>query len=380
MKEVLLFSGGRGSTSLIKALSSVHDVRLNILVNAYDNGLSTGVIRDVFGILGISDIRKTIGSVLENDAFSKVLEERVHIAETKDLFSFFDSGVKKLLSLVPDDGQAYINELAANAYKELNQVVLPSDEYAFGNILMVPLFQSININSAIGLFLKALGSKHSVYINSQENLFLTAVTCSGHVLLDEADIVGGRSSVSIDKIYLLRSEELKAAEKLSYDNDLSVLLSFLEAKNVYPRMADGVYNAVVASNYIFYAPGTPHSSLYPTYTTLGLAEAIVKSKAKKVFISNIGADYETPSYRLSDYISSTVSYLNVGDLVYLPEELINVVMANRGSLVDRTKVVLDYNNSIFNELELFVDSFESSDQPGRHSVEALLNSFKLIDS
>ncbi|WP_415905143.1 2-phospho-L-lactate transferase CofD family protein [Neptuniibacter sp. QD48_55] len=375
MKDVLVFSGGRGSSTLIKALVKEPNLRLNILVNAYDNGLSTGVIREVFGILGISDIRKTIGTVLKNDVFSEILEERVKITHKKELFSFFDFGVKKILDATPEGNRRYIEKLAADARKLLESFELPEDEYAFGNILMVPLFKSSNINSAISTFLKALGSKHRVYVNSQENLYLVAVTQSGHVLLDEAEIVGGRSSVSIEKIYLLQKDHLEIAEKLSAENDLFELVEFLKVNNVYPVMADAVCDAVVASDYIFYAPGTPHSSLYPTYVTTGLAEAIIKSNAKKVFVSNIGADYETPSYRLSDYIISTVSYLNADTSQYLAEDLIDVVLASKGSLVDRTKVVLDTKHKVFNGLEVSVDSFESVEHSGRHSVEAFTNFF-----
>ena len=61
MTKVIVFSGGRGSSSLIKALKVFPNVELRLIVNAYDNGLSTGILRSIFEILGISDIRKNIG-------------------------------------------------------------------------------------------------------------------------------------------------------------------------------------------------------------------------------------------------------------------------------------------------------------------------------
>ena len=42
--EVVLFSGGRGGASIAQTLVSHEQVRLRVVVNAYDDGLSTGVL------------------------------------------------------------------------------------------------------------------------------------------------------------------------------------------------------------------------------------------------------------------------------------------------------------------------------------------------
>ena len=59
--KISLFCGGRGSSALIRELLTWPQVELSLLVNAYDDGLSTGEIRDLFpGLLGPSDFRKNI--------------------------------------------------------------------------------------------------------------------------------------------------------------------------------------------------------------------------------------------------------------------------------------------------------------------------------
>ena len=40
--KVVLFAGGRGSTSISKVLNKHEQVDLTVIVNAYDDGLSTG--------------------------------------------------------------------------------------------------------------------------------------------------------------------------------------------------------------------------------------------------------------------------------------------------------------------------------------------------
>ena len=64
--NVTLFCGGRGSANLIKELVRYSNVNLNLIINGYDNGLSTGAIRKIIpGILGPSDFRKNLSHLLE---------------------------------------------------------------------------------------------------------------------------------------------------------------------------------------------------------------------------------------------------------------------------------------------------------------------------
>ena len=57
--KITILSGGSGNDSLIKGLKSIYkNVDVKVVVNAYDNGLSTGVCRSITNTLGVSDIRK----------------------------------------------------------------------------------------------------------------------------------------------------------------------------------------------------------------------------------------------------------------------------------------------------------------------------------
>lgn len=58
MLKVVIFNGGRGAATLIPALLERPGLDLTSVVNAYDDGKSTGEIRRFFNILGPSDIRK----------------------------------------------------------------------------------------------------------------------------------------------------------------------------------------------------------------------------------------------------------------------------------------------------------------------------------
>ena len=57
--KITILSGGSGNDSLIRGLKLLYkNIDVKVIVNAYDNGLSTGVCRSITNTLGVSDIRK----------------------------------------------------------------------------------------------------------------------------------------------------------------------------------------------------------------------------------------------------------------------------------------------------------------------------------
>jgi 2-phospho-L-lactate transferase/gluconeogenesis factor (CofD/UPF0052 family) len=187
------------------------------------------------------------------------------------------------------------------------------------------------------------------------------------MLYCEAEIVELRSNVRIDRIYLLdrpldreRFEQLSLEEKRYY----------LERHHCYVEVSSGVRLALQQADIIIYSAGTQHSSLYPTYLSAGLAESIADNKsALKVFVTNIGADYETPSYKASDYVKGAFRYLNLSDTRnYTMQELFGVLLINQSHhKADETYVALDEEG--FNDIPVrrLIDDFESQHAPGKHN-------------
>src|ERR1700685_1555745 len=63
--DVVLFSGGSGTKSIAEALLQHPQIRLRILINAYDDGHSTGRLRRFIpSMLGPSDVRKNINPLM----------------------------------------------------------------------------------------------------------------------------------------------------------------------------------------------------------------------------------------------------------------------------------------------------------------------------
>src|SRR5580698_11467579 len=63
--NVVLFSGGSGTQTISEALLKHPQISLRILINAYDDGHSTGRLRRFIpGMLGPSDVRKNINRLM----------------------------------------------------------------------------------------------------------------------------------------------------------------------------------------------------------------------------------------------------------------------------------------------------------------------------
>ena len=202
---------------------------------------------------------------------------------------------------------------------------------------------------------------------SIEDKKLVAQRDNGEILYSEAEIVELRSNVRVERIYLLDQSLDKATFEI-LDNDEK--RSYLERHHCYVGVSPGVRRVLQQADIIIYSAGTQHSSLYPTYMSAGLAESISDNhSALKVFITNIGADYETPSYKASDYILGAHRYLNLSDeRNYSMEELFDVICINQSHFKD-DETYVEYDEGGFHDISIqrLIDVFESEDNPGKHN-------------
>jgi uncharacterized cofD-like protein len=66
-RKVIVIGGGTGSLAVINGLKFYPDIDLKVVVNMTDDGGSNQIIRDEFGLLPLSDIRKSIMALADND-------------------------------------------------------------------------------------------------------------------------------------------------------------------------------------------------------------------------------------------------------------------------------------------------------------------------
>ena len=394
MLNVVILNGGRGAAALISALLARQGLLVTSVVNAYDDGKSTGEIRRFFGMLGPSDIRKVQELMLPEDdpdyqANLHLFQYRFPLdcerAEVLAHFRGFADGSQQDLvganfnsPKVRSSLQSFVREFVAglSAIEQVTGEQFNFADSSVMNCLYAGAFLTFNrnIEQATSYIDRLFKLRGTVLPTSIEDKKLVALRENGQMLYSEADIVELRSNVRVERIYLLdklldktRFETLSTEDRRYY----------LERHHCYVGVSLGVQLALQLADIIIYSAGTQHSSLYPTYMSVGLAQAIADNKsAYKVFVTNIGADYETPNYKASDYIRGAHRYLNLSDeRSYAMKELFDVVLVNQSRLkADETYVEYDEDGFADIAVPRLVDVFESPASPGKHDGVKLVQS------
>ena len=149
-------------------------------------------------------------------------------------------------------------------------------------------------------------------------------------------------------------------------------MSYLNKISNKIELIQPLYKKIIEADLIIYAPGTQHSSLLPSYLSRPLGDLIFQNKKSlKVFISNIGADYENPVYIASDYLINASKYINCSSSEnYNLSDYFNFLIIN--------DPIEDFNKVKFDEgikksgINFIKSNFEDFQNPGHHNGKELI--------
>jgi 2-phospho-L-lactate transferase/gluconeogenesis factor (CofD/UPF0052 family) len=356
--DISIFSGGRGAASIISSLVNIEEIKLTIILNAYDDGLSTGVLRKLLpGMLGPSDVRKTFSTVLGasndhgNKLISDFLEYRIGKIDTggnawlvsnsnpgesqKNLWNGFDF-VNSYLDRFPRGMSREISRWLTKALVKIEEAVgidkMPQTihDMAIGNLIFVGTYLENNddFNKVISVWSDLFNLRAKVLnVTTGENRILVANKMDGTMLFSEAEIVSKhKSKGKIGSLYLLKDyldqDQSDMVRKINYDQQNQWLRSLESLPSLNPLVSKALKDAQM----IIYGPGTQHSSLLPSYMTLGLVDVIAANTiAEKIFISNIALDFDIQEETLESIFDKVIGCMNIGAIRSFPfvrEELI----------------------------------------------------------
>jgi len=117
MKEVVVIGGGTGSYNVLKGLREYDELSLTSIVSMMDNGGSSGVLRDVNGVLPPGDIRRALIALSEESDLLKALFE-YRFDETEGFLAGHNLGnliITGLIKYAGDSGKGI--ELAGRLLK-----------------------------------------------------------------------------------------------------------------------------------------------------------------------------------------------------------------------------------------------------------------------
>ena len=335
--QVVLFSGGRGSGALTRQLIASPAIDLTVAINGYDDGASTGEVRRFLGdSLGPSDFRKnasTIAGALRtcppglielldlrcpqgyasSDALSAI---GVVVGESAPSpLDAFQHSVARIVSALEYSHRAHLGARLLRFRDEVRSSGRTFDfsDCSLGNLVFAGSFllADRDFNQAVDDYCGIVGLPAGLLENVTDgtNAFLVAIDADGQLLATEAAIVDVARPNRIREIYLIdrpltaHEREIvglggSAAEALLREREAAIAIN--------PRLAPKIASA----DLILYAPGTQHSSLFPSYLTHGVPEAIAGNlSALKVLVTNIQADAEISGSNAVDLLERAEYYL-----------------------------------------------------------------------
>lgn len=366
--RICLFTGGRGTSSIVKSLVKVQNVQLTLLLNAYDDGLSTGALRELFpGMLGPSDIRKAFSTLFEasddksDQLLAKLFEYRIsgldylgrrwdphfHTFNDSHLFGYYDFLQPYFSQLPQKIGNSLENWLDSSLESIQRKLGIEDSikflkDCALGNLFFTGAYlqASGNFNAAINEWGKLFSPRAQVLnVTNGENRRLVGMKENGAFLPDEASIVNRHLSEGrIKKLYLLKDNPKVLQEIFEVTTNPLILEQTLEKHQDLPTMSTLAKKAIKEADMIVYGPGTQHSSLLPSYMTVELSNSIAENRlAEKVFISNIARDHDIREENHDDLLRNVHRYMNFGnssnrELVI--EDIVSVCLLSSSSEIE----------------------------------------------
>lgn len=343
-KNIVLFGGGRGTDSLVKGLKNTPNINVSILVNGYDDGLSTGHMREIAGpMLGPSDFRKNIARLASisdyrtSKIFSEILEYRfskktnnldglkiveaiIHNGEEIDSKDFYFIK-EKYAKLTIQQGhwiRKCLSKLLEHLEKENKLKDIVFADMSIGNLLLAGahISNSYSFNQAIREMSSIAEIDFELFnITRGEPLVLCGLTKKGNFLPDEASIVSRELSEQIDEIFLVETESIASLKKIILDDTAAGKSDHSETLREcqkLPQLSKEAKTAIENADIIIYGSGTQHSSLYPSYMTRGLANTIAKNtKAYKIFLGNISRDADLVDETQTSIINKFFYYMGL---------------------------------------------------------------------
>lgn len=263
-KKIVCLGGGTG-TSVVLAGLKKYPVDLTAIVSMADDGGANKVIRDEFGLLPTSDIRQCFVALAENASAS-------------------EQSLRKLFTYRFHKGQGF-------------------GGMTFGNLFMVAL------TDIFGSQTEAIKKTSEILKIKGQILPITLTDSKLVAIYENGEKVIGEHLIDEPK----------------HDGKLKITELYLEPPSKAYLQA---VKAILNSDVVVIGPGDLYTSLVSGLVVKGISEALMKTRAKVVYVLNLMTKYgQTSGFTAKNHIEVLEKYLGIGSLDY--------VLVNSGSIPQR---------------------------------------------
>ena len=389
--KLVLFCGGRGSATLIHELLRWTNIQLTLIVNAYDDGLSTGALRDcVSHMLGPSDFRKNLSYLLDpysegQYALKNVLEWRLPKSiNAADVIAIHRFSQTEKTAVLSEPLQSFFKHIRREQlicichflnvffnYARDENLQFDYRDCSLGNLIFAGAYldKQSNFNAAAKAMSELVCSRALlVNVSKGENRILVALKEDGELLATEADIVGQQSDVPIRRLFLLdKPVDLGQWQALT-GKSRDEKEAWLACQERLPELSLEAEQALAEADIILYGPGTQHSSLLPSYhiaaRPLQQAPALIKA-----LVMNLEADNDIVSLSASDIIDTALKYM--GDAKNHHRVMTHVLINTSCPLDNNSQLQAGHYQQCSVIYGEFANHFKKNVHNGRAVIEAL---------
>lgn len=403
--NVVLFSGGRGSDALARQLLRNAAVDLTVAINGYDDGASTGEVRRFFGdCLGPSDFRKNASRLATELGTAPAelvalldyrLPKPCDAALAPEILAASHQGAKAPATAAarsvwqlthPADERPWGAEVAARLAAFLDEHDSAGRSFDFsdcsvGNLVFAGSYLRVrrDFNAAVDDYcaLLALPADLIQNVTDGTNAYLVALDTAGMLLASEEAVVDAKRQNRIDEIFLIDRPLTERGEREVAALAPADRRTWLQDRSAVVRVNPSVVERLTAADLIIYAPGTQHSSLFPSYLTPGLSAAIAGNlSAIKLLITNLHRDAEITGASAVDIIDRALYYMREKGRLATPTPCLitHYLMNDPGSESPAAYVPLGAVDALEDPRLVRIANYEEG-VTGRHDAERILAPF-----
>lgn len=247
-KHIVCLGGGVGTSTMLKGLKK-YPFHFSVITSMADDGGSSGRLREAYSIMPPGDVVNCIASLIPEDQ--------------KDLADL-------LLYRFPGEN---IDPKAIDGHK-------------LGNLIMLAEIQRTgDYHKAVDVTKRIFGVTADLLPATDERVQLSALTNDGRTV---------HSETTLD---LALYSEPHGLQKV-----------FITPEN--PQVNAKVIESIHAADVIISGPGDLYTNQLPVLIVPEIKEAIISTKAKKIFIINIAnKPFETKDYSVDDFIHAVEEHM-----------------------------------------------------------------------
>lgn len=373
--KVVIFSGGRGASAIINAFHARPDIELTVLVNGYDDGKSTGVIRSLFpDLLGPSDFRKVIANILNaGDKSDKTLSVLLEFRLTEE----FLSGARSIIldlngNICPSINNIngllgqFIGDIRHNTGEYVTSIFTIGltaftkhpdfrlsllDDMSLGNLIFLGAWIEAdkNFNITINTLTERFQIQTNILnINDGSSLYLVGIKLNNEILWNESEIVSKQVTSPIKDLFLFEINELRRVNRTN-SAGINELSRQLNQFSIIPTVNPLAIQKISKADIIVYGPGTQNSSLFPSYLTQGISSAIFANiNSSKFFVANIDEDLDIAGENLESLMAQFAFFMNKYSIEQFKVfELIDFALVNSSDGISDSWILSGFKKSNF---------------------------------